>query len=166
MDKLNGEIEDIERRKEQISEQLEQSDSALSRIEDERSTAIQSLVLGKITEAQFDEMRKKHEQAKQNREDYAEMLDVASDNILKLANERAELARKEEECRRVFWMHVSNILIEEAIEDSVVIRACISYDLTSGHLRPGDFFEDKIMRRLTKEDYEKIRLALIEQYTK
>lgn len=166
MDRLNRENEDLEEKKKQISEKLQEADSTPSNIEDERHEAIQLLVVGKITEDQFNEMKKKHERAKQSREDYVEMLDAVDDKLMKLVHERTELNREEMERKNALWNCVANILIEEALENPIAIKACIAYMQTSGYLRPGDIFEKKILRRLTEEDRKKIIFELIEQYAK
>lgn len=166
MDQLNRENEDLEKRKAQISEKLQEAENTLSNIEGERREAIQLLVVGKITEGQFNEIKKKHEHAKQSREDYAEMLDVADDKLMKRSHERTEINREEAECRNAFWRCVTNILTEEALETPIAIKACIAHMQTSSYLEPEDYFKEKILRRLTEEDRKKIVFELTEQYTK
>jgi chromosome segregation ATPase len=164
--KVRGEIDKYEAKKEQITKDLQGAEDVLSNAEDARHRALQLLVTEEMTKSQVDEIKKKHEQAKAEMEDYATMSDIVDGKLLELGKALGELNMEAEQGRRVFWNSVTEILIEETLKNPIALRACISYDMTSGFLRPGDFFEEKIMKRLTIGDSEKIKSELIAQYTK
>jgi chromosome segregation ATPase len=163
VDETRDEIDKYEAKKEQLTIELREAEDILSNSEEARHKALQLLAIGGITKAQFNEIKKKHEQTKAEMEDYTDMLDIVNNRIVNLGKELGEASNVAREQESLFWHSVTELLIEETLKNPIAIKACLSYH---GFLRPGDFFNDRILRRLTEGEIKKMRDDLIEEYAK
>jgi chromosome segregation ATPase len=161
---IRGEIDKYEAKKEQLTIELREAEDVLSNSEEARQKGLQMVVAGETTKAQFSEVKKKHEQTKAEMEDYTSMLDIATDRITELSVEYENATRAAIEKESLFWNYVTQLLIEEVLKNPIAIMACLAY---RGHLEPGDFFEDKILKEAVRTGLtEKIKLDLFDQYAK
>jgi chromosome segregation ATPase len=166
LDVLSKKISALEAKKEQAEKELKELEVTLANVEIEKSEALALIAIDEMEEAQFAEVKKRHEETKQ-RNDYLKELIPAIDhekNILR--NTYGELANRVAELRRFFWYVITEDLkteIRRVTPD--VHKLYLAFRLGGGSvLTMGDYLEERVFGRPTDEQREKLSHELLDQY--